>query len=182
MSPSTVRAWRSCERRGGGSGFSSGVSEGSHYHQGKLAALSLQSWPRSLLFVVANTDNKSSISGASPCLVSVTDLTAPLYHCGTPKYIYNVNSSIWLKYALLYCCWWLILLCREVLGEPVIRLCIHSRNPDHSLIVCSLMLLCFLFFCSLTRQLHFPEYFSRKRPAMLYLWALTRFKCDISFP
>lgn len=172
MSPSVVRARRRGGVAGGGSGFSSGVSEGSHYRRGKSAALSLQSWPRSLLFVLANTDHKSSISGASLCLVSLTDLTAPLHYRGTPKYRWK-NASIRLKYALLYRCYddCFFSAGKSWMSPSFIQLCIHSRNHDHSLAVCSLM-------PSVYRQLHF----ARKRREMLYLWALTRFQCDISFP
>lgn len=133
---------------GGGSGFISGVSDGSHYHQGKLAALSLQSWPRSLCCCKHRSlklrFRSFGVFGVSYWPDSATLL---LWH----TQIYMKNSSIRLKYVLLYCCWWLILLCREVLGEPVIQLCIHSRNLDHSLAVCFLMLLwSFFFFQTIT--------------------------------
>lgn len=115
----------------GGSGFSSGVSEVSHYRQGKSAALSPQSWPRSLLFVVANTNTIKAPFQELRCVWCRLLTWQRHFITVAHPNIYHINSSIWIKYALLYCCWWL-----EVLGEPVIQLCTHSRNHDHSLAVC----------------------------------------------
>lgn len=93
MQLSSVLHSRLCEktlvdRSERSSGFSTEVSEVSHYHQGKLTALSLLSWPRSLYGIYI--EHKSSISVSGGCGVnywpSRTTLLTLAHPCMGKKY------------------------------------------------------------------------------------------------